>query len=209
MFSGIVKSLGKISGLNYKGNDLTLCLEVDLQFTKDINLGDSICVNGCCLTVVRCENNLLLFDLSQETLGKTMFSDSTHGDIVNLEKSLTLSDKLDGHLVTGHIDGVAKLSNLSEVGESIVMVFSYDNSLAKFIAKKGSVTINGVSLTINEVFDDRLSVNIIPYTASHTNLGNLRLGSLVNIEVDIIARYVDRMNFVSEKVSDKSKELIK
>jgi riboflavin synthase len=159
---------------------------------SDVKPGDSIAVNGVCLTAVKIEGKTFTADVSRETLNCTVGLDTINTP-VNLEKALRLSDRLGGHLVSGHVDGVGKVVEFSDLGESWKLVVQAPQALAKFIASKGSITINGVSLTINNVSGSNFSVNLIPHTLQLTNLKDLHSSSRVNLEVDLIARYVERM----------------
>lgn len=197
MFSGIIADIGVIAEASDREGGLRLAIETRTLDLGDVQLGDSIAVNGVCLTVVKIDGNTFTVDVSRETLNCTVGLEAT-GAPVNLEKALRLADRLGGHLVSGHVDGVGEVVEFADLGESWKLVVSAPQALAKFIAIKGSVTINGVSLTINQVADNKFggsefSVNLIPHTLSQTNLKNLRAGSRVNLEVDLIARYVERM----------------
>lgn len=158
---------------------------------SDVALGDSICVNGCCLTVVRLDDHGFDMDVSQETLDRT--TGFVVGAQVNLEKALRANDRLGGHLVTGHVDAVGEVMQIEPVGDSWKMVFRAPRELARYFARKGSACVNGVSLTVNEVGPDTFEVNLIPHTLAVTNLGTMTVGSTVNLEIDLIARYVERM----------------
>jgi riboflavin synthase len=197
MFSGIIADVGNIKQASDREGGLRLVIATSMLDLGDVQLGDSIAVNGVCLTVVEKNGNDFTVDVSRETLNCTVGLDAS-GAPVNLEKALRLSDRLGGHLVSGHVDGVGEVVEFADLGESWKLVVKAPQALAKFIAIKGSVTINGVSLTINQVADNKsggseFSVNLIPHTLSQTNLKQLRAGSRVNLEVDLIARYVERM----------------
>ena len=157
-----------------------------------MQLGDSIAVNGVCLTVIALDGNAFTVDVSRETLNCTVALDAINAP-VNLEKALRLSDRLGGHLVSGHVDGVGEVVAFDDLGESWKLLIRAPQALAKFIAIKGSITVNGVSLTINQVQGNEFALNLIPHTLAMTNLKNLTAGSRVNLEVDLIARYVERM----------------
>ncbi|HVO87209.1 MAG TPA: riboflavin synthase [Casimicrobiaceae bacterium] len=195
MFTGIVQSVGRIASVVPRGDGVRIDIDVRDWATGDIAVGDSVCVNGCCLTVVDCQGATLAFDVSAETLRCTAGLDAT-GE-VNLEKSLKLSDRLGGHLVLGHVDGVATVMRLQPVTDdahgSFTLEIEVPQALARFIAGKGSVAVHGVSLTVNEVAGRRFSVNLIPHTLAATNLRQLPAGGRVNIEVDVVARYVARL----------------
>lgn len=194
MFSGIIDHVGSILEIK-KINSRDTRLIVSTKFKKkDINLGSSICCNGACLTVVSIDKTRtslnLSFDVSKETLDCTNFSQLKVNSLINLEKSLRLGDEISGHFVFGHIDEVAKLTSLKKNKGSHIINISIPRSLKKLIAKKGSISINGVSLTVNKVSVRQFSVNIVPYTWERTNFPSLKVGSRINVEVDMLARYV-------------------
>jgi riboflavin synthase len=200
MFTGIVAAVGKISTVQALegGHDAGVRLEIDAGGLPlgDVALGDSIAINGACMTVVARTDSAFSVDVSRESLNCTVGLDAP-GE-VNLEKALTLAERLGGHLVSGHVDGLGKVHRFEAVGESWELVIDAPKDLAKFLAFKGSVVVNGVSLTVNRVEDladgvCRFSINLIPHTISVTTLKHLRAGSQVNLEIDLIARYVERM----------------
>ncbi len=158
---------------------------------KDVALGDSIAVNGCCLTAIWLGGNTFTVEVSQETIDCTVGLGAA-GE-VNLEKSLRLADRLGGHLVTGHVDGVGTVQQFAPVGESFLLAIKAPDGLARYIARKGSIAVNGVSLTANRVQDAQFDINLIPHTLAMTTLKDLKAGSRVNLEIDLIARYVERM----------------
>ena len=192
MFSGIIADIGTIARVAVRDGGLRLSIGTRTLGMDDVQLGDSIAVQGVCLTVVKIEGNLFEVDVSRETLNVTVGLE-TQGRQVNLEKALRLSDRLGGHLVSGHVDGVGEVTALTDLGESCKLSVRAPQELAKYIAVKGSITINGVSLTVNEVKDALFSVNLIPHTLSVTTLKQLHAGSKVNLEIDLIARYVEYM----------------
>ena len=191
MFSGIVAATGRISHILAAEKGLRLTIEAGSLGLDDVALGDSIAVSGVCLTVISRESNHFAVDVSRETLDCTVGLDAP-GE-VNLEKALRLSDRLGGHLVSGHVDGVGEVAKFEPVGESYELVIRAPQSLAKYIARKGSVTVDGVSLTVNRVDGAEFSINLIPHTLSVTTLRRLAPGAKVNLEVDLVARYVERM----------------
>jgi riboflavin synthase len=199
MFTGIVAAIGKISTVQALegGPDAGVRLEIDAGGLPlaDVALGDSIAINGACMTVVTKTDTAFCVDVSRESLNCTVGLDAP-GE-VNLEKALTLAERLGGHLVSGHVDGLGKVHRFEAVGESWELVIDAPRELAKFLAFKGSVVVNGVSLTVNRVEDlegaCRFSINLIPHTIQMTTLKHLRAGSQVNLEIDLIARYVERM----------------
>ena len=191
MFTGIVAAIGRITKIDNREGGLRLGVSASRLGMDDIAIGDSIAVNGVCLTVVIKNAASFDADVSAETLACTAGLDAT-GE-VNLEKSLRLSDRLGGHLVSGHVDGVGEVLKFEPAGESMLLRVRAPQALSRYIAKKGSVAIQGVSLTVNDVQEAEFEVNLIPHTVSVTTLHNLKPGSRVNLEVDMIARYVERM----------------
>jgi riboflavin synthase len=200
MFTGIVAAVGKISSVKPLAGGLEAGVRLDIDAgplsLDDVALGDSIAINGACMTVVEKTASAFSVDVSRESLNCTAGLDAV-GE-VNLEKALTLAERLGGHLVSGHVDGLGTVHKFEAVGESWELVIDAPRELAKFLAFKGSVVVNGVSLTVNRVEDIdggvcRFSINLIPHTISVTTLKHLRAGSRVNLEIDLIARYVERM----------------
>ena len=192
MFSGIIVDIGTITHAEDRDGGLRLTVATRALGLDDVQLGDSIAVNGVCLTVVNIKDNTFIADVSRETLNCTVGLDM-QGARVNLEKALRLSDRLGGHLVSGHVDGVGEVVAFDDLGESSKLSVSVPPSLAKYIAVKGSITLNGVSLTVNEVMGTVFTVNLIPHTLAVTTLSELKAGSKINLEIDLIARYVERM----------------
>ncbi len=199
MFTGIVAAVGTIIDvaplMNQADSGCKLTIDAGRLAMSDVALGDSIAVNGACMTVVSKHDNLFCVDISRESLQLTSGLDKPGP--VNLEKALTLNDRIGGHLVTGHVDGVGSVVKFSPVNESMELIISSPKNLGKFLAYKGSVVVNGVSLTVNRVADypDRceFSINLIPHTLQVTTLNHLKPGMQVNLEIDVIARYVERM----------------
>jgi len=201
MFTGIITGVGRISAADPLGSSLAhgkrLTVACPPGYLDDVGLGDSIALNGACMTVTRVDPTAQVFevDISAESLDKTAGLD-TIGP-VNLEKALRANDRLGGHIVAGHVDGVGTVTQMAQVGESWELCVSSPAALGRFMAFKGSVTVNGVSLTVNRVSDTmdgcEISINLIPHTVHNTALGSLRSGSKVNLEIDLIARYVERM----------------
>ena len=191
MFTGIVAAKGAVrtAVATEKGARVTLAGGgLDLS---DVRVGDSIAVDGCCLTVVELAADAFVVDVSQETIDCTV--GFAPGRTVNLEKALRLSDRLGGHLVSGHVDGVGEVTRFEPVGESWLLEARVPAGLAKYLARKGSVTVNGVSLTVNRADATQFAVNLIPHTLAVTNLEELQVGSRVNLEVDLVARYIERL----------------
>lgn len=191
MFTGIVTSIGKIDKVVPRDGGLRLTLDAGMLDLSDVAVGESIAVNGVCLTVIASHGDHFDVDVSQETINCTVGLDAPNE--VNLEKSLRLSDRLGGHLMSGHVDGVGEVARFEEAGESFLLVIHAPQELAKYIARKGSITVNGVSLTVNRVDGTEFEINLIPHTIAVTNLKHLKPGSRVNLEVDLIARYIERL----------------
>lgn len=191
MFTGIVAAIGKVTHLHALEKGLRLTVEAPGLDLSDVQLGDSIAHNGVCLTVVEKDGSAYKVDVSRETLDCTVGLDGPNE--INLEKALRLADRLGGHLVSGHVDGVGTVVKFEKIGESHELAIRAPQELAKYIARKGSITVNGVSLTTNAVDGQELSINLIPHTMAMTTLRQLQAGSRVNLEIDLIARYVERM----------------
>ncbi|MHB1237899.1 MAG: riboflavin synthase [Gallionella sp.] len=206
MFSGIIADIGSIKQVIARDGGLRLEIATSTLGLDDVQPGDSIAVNGVCLTVVKIDGKHFSIDVSRETLNCTAGLDAP-GAAVNLEKALRLADRLGGHMVSGHVDGVGEVVAFTDLGESWKLSVRAPQALAKYIAVKGSITINGVSLTVNQVSGNEFSLNLIPHTLSMTNLKNLRACSHVNLEVDMIARYVERM--MQAKIEQTGKEQAK
>lgn len=192
MFSGIIADVGIIIRAEDRDGGLRLSVATEVLGMDDVQIGDSIAVNGVCLTVVKIDGHTFTVDVSRETLNCTVGLE-WQGGHVNLEKALRLSDRLGGHLVSGHVDGVGEVVAFNDIGESWRLVVRAPHKLAKYIAAKGSVAINGVSLTVNHVAGSEFDVNLIPHTLDATMLNELKAGARVNLEIDLIARYVERM----------------
>jgi riboflavin synthase len=193
VFTGIVQDVGWVLAREPRGGDVRLtigCERLDLSITR---VGDSLCVQGCCLTAVELKGKTFAADLSRETLALTTLGDLEPGASVNLEPALRAGDPLGGHLVSGHIDGVARITDVRSDARSRRLTIETSAPLARYLAPKGSVAVDGVSLTINEVAGSSFGVNIIPHTQSHTTLGQLGVGARVNLEVDQLARYIHRL----------------
>ena len=192
MFTGIVETMGQVRHVQASPAGARLVIGCGNLALDDVRVGDSIAVNGCCLTVVKLEPDAFHVDVSQETLSVT--TGFAHGDPVNLEKALRLSDRLGGHLVTGHVDARGEVTRLEPAGDSRLVEISVAAGLQRYLARKGSVAVNGVSLTINRVAEVRFEVNLIPHTLHVTTLKHLRVGSPVNLEVDLLARYLEQLS---------------
>ena len=191
MFTGIIQTVGKITKTEARGQDVRMVITATGMDLSDVTLGDSIAVNGVCLTAVELTEQTFTVDVSKETLDCTQgFAEAAE---VNLEKALRLSDRLGGHLVSGHVDGVGQVLKFAAEGECYLLEIQAPKALSKYIAAKGSITINGVSLTVNRVVGDVFSINLIPHTLEMTTLKHLRDAAKVNLEVDMMARYVERL----------------
>ncbi len=193
MFTGIILDVGEVSALQTYGKDLRAVIKVNKLPLDQQQPGSSIAVNGVCLTLIELNATTFTIDISAETLSCTTLEDFSVGARVNLEPALTPTTALGGHLVSGHVDGVGSVINIVEEGRSIRFDFSAPSKLAKYIAEKGSIAIDGVSLTVNKVQENQFDVNIIPHTMKETRFGDYQVNSRVNLEVDIIARYLDRL----------------
>jgi len=193
MFTGLIQSVGKIIATSSKGDDLLLSIDFGNLAMDDVVIGDSIAVNGVCLTAIDLQKNQFDVHVSKETLRATTGLNSKSQQAVNLEKALRLNDRLGGHLVSGHVDGIGEVVNFIELGDCWKLDICAPHAISKFIAVKGSVCVHGVSLTVNTVDGDIFSMNLIPHTLANTNLQFLKVGDFVNLEVDLIARYVERM----------------
>ncbi|MEJ0100661.1 MAG: riboflavin synthase [Pseudomonadota bacterium] len=197
MFTGIIQSIGKVTAAETRGGDLRLTLDVAELLTRidasRLALGESISVSGACLTVVERDGTRFVADVSRETLDLTTLGDLLVGDAVNLEAALRAGDPLGGHLVSGHIDGVAEVVGLHGDARSLRVEVQVPDTLARYLAPKGSVALDGVSLTVNEVQGARFGINLIPHTQELTTLGSLALGRRLNLEVDQLARYLERL----------------
>ena len=189
MFTGIIESVGQVTSLNSKQGDFEIKIKYKFSCLNDVSLGDSISVNGICLTVKKFNKSSIYFDLSNETMSR--ISELSVGEMVNLESSLRINSKISGHFVFGHIDGIAKLTKNEIKSRSEEWTVKPPKKLMKYISEKGSVSINGVSLTVNSVQESSFKINLIPYTLEHTTLKNFDIGNKMNIEVDMLARYVE------------------
>lgn len=193
MFTGIVAAMGTLLERSARGDEGRLRIAVGMLDLGDVSIGDSIAVNGCCLTVVELEADSFSADVSNETLRCTTLGSLEPGRRVNLEKSMRLGDRLGGHLVSGHVDGIGALLRRKSDGDSLRLELRAPAELARYIARKGCICIDGVSLTVNEVEGTDFSVNIIPHTRAETIVGQYREGQQVNLEVDLLARYIERL----------------
>ena len=204
MFTGIIKETGKIKRIIERDNDIEIEIYSE-NLPADVKVGDSISVNGVCLTVKSFKGSSFSFDVSSNTLNNTDLRSARAGDIVNLEDSLTPGDKLGGHFVTGHIDSVNKILDITRAGRSFVMSLDFNPGIRPSLAPRGSIAINGISLTVTEVGQNYFKVVIIPHTYKNTNLLNKNIGDRVNIEIDILARYI--VNYLDVRDTDNKKSI--
>ena len=195
MFTGIIEAVGRVREVKPAAGGVRMTIDADALSLADVKLGDSIAVDGVCLTVVAIAGTQFGFDVSRETLSCT--AGFMQGAPVNLEKSLRLADRLGGHLVSGHVDGVGSVVRFEATGDNRLLAIEMPRDIAKYIARKGSIAVNGVSLTVNEVEGNRFEINLIPHTLAATNLHQLAVASKVNLEVDLLARYVERLSKTS------------
>lgn len=193
MFTGIIETVGEVVAKELREGDVKLTLKADESYLEAVMLGDSIACNGVCLTVVDRTSNQFMLDVSVETLSLTTIGDWDVGSKVNLEQAMIASRRFGGHIVSGHIDRIGEIIDITEDARSWRMTVRVPKNIRQYIAKKGSICVDGVSLTINSVEDSEFSVNIVPHTLSHTIIGDYKLNQKVNIEIDTIARYVERL----------------
>ena len=193
MFTGLVASIGRLVTVEHRGGDRRLFIEAKAAFLKGVKSGDSIACSGVCLTVAGLKGRRFAADVSVETLTATTAMSWRPGTLLNLEKALTLAQPLGGHLVSGHVDGVGRLESRKADARSARLRFEVPRELARYIARKGSVCVDGVSLTVNDEGKGSFGVNIVPHTLEHTTLGRLQPGDPVNLEVDLLARYLERL----------------
>lgn len=201
MFTGIVQDVGRVARCEPRGGDLRLVIECRQLDLSAVRVGDSVCVQGCCLTAVELSGKAFAADVSRETLSLTTLGELGPGALVNLEPALRAGEPLGGHLVSGHIDGVAQITAVSSDARSRRLTIEVPTALARYLVPKGSVSVDGVSLTVNEVAGCRFGVNIIPHTQSNTTLGQLNVGARVNVEVDQVARYLEKLLMSSGRLA--------
>jgi riboflavin synthase len=202
MFTGLIEEVGKVLRLEISGSSARLTIAAGFS-SEEVRIGDSIAVNGACLTVIEKGGGAFTFDASPETISRTAFRNLKSGSPVNLERALRLSGRLDGHLVAGHVDCVAVISERREVSGNIIFTFRLPREFCRYIAEKGSVAIDGISLTVNSVTDETFSVNIIPLTAAKTTLAVRKVGDEVNIETDMLCKYLERLMNPGEKKGEE------
>ena len=190
MFTGIIEKIGKVSHVTEKNISQVIGIRID---GLNSALGDSICINGVCLTVEDIDNNVYSFSISPETYNLSNFKNIKKNDDVNIEKSLTINKLLSGHIVQGHVDTCSEITELKKIDNSWYVKIKIDSTYMKYIIQKGSITLDGVSLTINEVYTDEFSVMVIPHTYSNTIFKNYKIGSILNTEIDILAKYIEKL----------------
>ncbi|SON50364.1 riboflavin synthase [Vibrio tapetis] len=193
MFTGIVEAVGSLAAITPKGEDISVTVEVGKLDMADVKLGDSIATNGVCLTVVDFSETRYTADLSVETLNKTGFVDYQAGDKVNLEKAMLPTTRFGGHIVSGHVDGVGQIVERNHVGRSIEFWVEMPAEISKYVAEKGSITVDGISLTVNALRKNAFKLTIVPHTTEETTIDNFQVGRKVNLEVDVLARYMERL----------------
>ncbi|MES0327576.1 MAG: riboflavin synthase [Gammaproteobacteria bacterium] len=203
MFTGIIEAIGKVKRIEPVGGDMRLTVDVQSLDMSDVKLGDSIAVNGVCLTAVKFDQNSFVADVSNESISLTSLKLLKAGSLVNLEKALLPTTRLGGHLVSGHVDGLGQVVNIADDGRSIKYTIQVPAELKRYIAVKGSICIDGTSLTVNAVNDDRFDINIVPHTQEKTIIQSYKSGTEVNLEVDLVARYLESLLLHS---SDEKKE---
>ena len=206
MFTGIIQSVGSIESLQSRNNDMRMQIHIGKLPVSELGLGDSVAVSGICLTVVEITGHGFVADVSGETLSRTIAGDWQKGSQVNLELALTPDTRLGGHLVSGHVDGVGQVVKRWSDGRSERFVIQAPKSLAKYIAEKGSICVDGISLTVNHVNGNEFELNIVPHTLQETTMAEYTAGSKVNLEVDLIARYLERL-LLGNKAADKDAEV--
>lgn len=193
MFTGIIQAVGTLAAITPKGEDISVTVEVGKLDMSDVKLGDSIATNGVCLTVVDYSDSHYSADLSLETLQKTGFAHYQVGDSVNLEKAMLPTTRFGGHIVSGHVDGVGEIVERSSVGRAIEFWIAMPAEISKYVAEKGSITVDGISLTVNALRKNGLKLTIVPHTGGETTIADFHVGRKVNLEVDVLARYMERL----------------
>ncbi|MBZ9612002.1 riboflavin synthase [Rheinheimera maricola] len=193
MFTGIIEATGKLSRVQHRGTDISVTIESNTLDFSDVKLGDSIASNGVCLTVTELGQHSFEADVSSETLAYTLFGQYQSGQLINLEKALLPTTRMGGHMVSGHVDGVSQVVKIERSGRAWQIWLALPARLAHYIAAKGSITVDGISLTVNELSSDAFRLTIVPHTAQQTTIAQLKVGSSVHLEVDLIARYLERL----------------
>ena len=204
MFTGIIESLGKVESIQNVGGDVRLRIHTDLDMS-DVHLGDSIATNGICLTVIDFGSNWYTADISRESLNRTTLEHWKAGQSVNVEKAMLPTTRFGGHIVSGHVDAVGEITVVRSDARSIYFEVTAPTEIARYLAEKGSVTVDGISLTINHLRGNVLSLNLIPHTAHRTNIGTWKAGTKVNLEVDVLARYIERL-LMGDKAAETTQQ---
>ena len=199
MFTGIVEAVGKINAINLNAAGARVVVDSSTLDMSDVNLGDSIATNGICLTVVAFDSNSYSADVSNETLTRTGFANYKPGQMVNLEKAMLPTTRFGGHMVSGHVDAIGKIEAIKHNGNSIEYWLELPEQIKQYVAEKGSITIDGVSLTVNSVENNRFRLTIVPHTTEQTIISSYKVGQVVNLEVDLIARYIERLLFCKQQ----------
>ena len=202
MFTGIIEATGSINTITFSGNDASLKINCNNLDLTDVKLGDSIATNGVCLTVTSLGEQCFTADISGETLARTTFSGAKANTKVNLEKAMLLTTRLGGHMVSGHVDGVGSVVEKAQVGKAWEYWIEAPADINKYIAEKGSITVDGISLTVNAVLGSKFKLTIVPHTSNETTIDKFVMGKKVNLEVDIIARYVERLMSVEQNTNE-------
>ncbi|MEC6906057.1 riboflavin synthase [Photobacterium piscicola] len=206
MFTGIIEAVGKISAMTPKGADVSVTVDSGSLDLSDVKLGDSIATNGVCLTVVKLTGKGYVADLSLETLNRTAFVNYKAGQVVNLEKAMLATTRFGGHMVSGHVDAVAEVIERQHIGRAIEFWIKVPPQFAKYISEKGSVAVDGISLTVNAVRGDEFKLTIVPHTAAETTMADFKVGRKINLEVDVIARYLERL-MLGDKAAEKQSQV--
>ncbi|HHG74457.1 MAG TPA: riboflavin synthase [Persephonella sp.] len=205
MFTGLIEEVGKVSKIEKRSDGIMIQIKAE-KILDDLKIGDSVALNGVCLTVVEIENGKISFDVSQETAVRSNLPELKAGDPVNLERALRLSDRLGGHIVQGHVDTVGFIKSINLKGQHTEFIFQFPEEFQDLVVEKGSIAIDGISLTVNYIMDNRISINIIPHTIQNTNLKERKTGDKVNIEFDILGKYIKKM--ISKGEKDRLEELL-
>ncbi|BCL70766.1 riboflavin synthase subunit alpha [Vibrio nigripulchritudo] len=193
MFTGIVEAVGTLTAITPKGEDISVTVETGKLDMADVKLGDSIATNGVCLTVIEFTENSYTADLSVETINKTGFTQYQAGDKVNLEKAMLPTTRFGGHIVSGHVDGIGEIVERNQVGRAVEFWVDMPAEISKYVAEKGSITVDGISLTVNALRKNAFKLTIVPHTSLETTINDFQVGRKVNLEVDVLARYMERL----------------
>ena len=193
MFTGIIAAIGYVKSIKHHAKDITITMDAGDLDLSDVKLGDSIAHNGVCLTVTKLHDNGFDVDLSVETLNRSGFAKIKTGFEINLEKAMQMNDRFGGHIVSGHVDGMGEITSITELGSAVEYWVKAPDNLAKYIAQKGSITVDGISLTTNDIDGASFKLTIIPHTIQQTIMRDYQVGTIVNLEVDVIARYLERL----------------